>query len=111
MSEPNKMYVFTTGDVSIDEEGRPISVRADQPRQRVAAIPMNQLRSNVSSFMEGARRLMDDLDQKVGAYQLAEVEISAQIGADGKVGFLGSGMGIEASASFKLKLTRNPVGG
>ena len=59
MSEPKEMYIFTSGDISLDADGRPISVRSDEPRQGVATIPMEQLRSNVSSFVEGARPKSD----------------------------------------------------
>ena len=83
MGEPNEMYVFTASEVSVDADGRPVSVRRDGPLQRVAAIPMDQLRGNFSSFVEGAETLMAEVDRKVRTYQVKEVEISAQIGADG----------------------------
>jgi len=107
MSEPDEMYVFTAGEVAIDIDGRPVSVRNNRPQSGITAIPMNELRRNVCSFIEGARGLMAEVDQRVGAYHLQEVEISAQIGADGKVGFLGSGVGVATTASFKLKLVRS----
>jgi hypothetical protein len=48
-------------------------------------------------------------ERKFGAFELTEVEVSLEVSADGKVGFMGSGVGMKGTGSMKLKFERHVV--
>lgn len=63
------------------------------------------LKSNIIEFYNDIANIFENLENKCNDFQLDEIVINAEIGINGKVGFMGTG--IEGSAksgiSFKLK--------
>ncbi len=115
MSEPKAMWVFAEETVERQQGERPLQPRLDYSKRatRVAvAVPFESLHANMRTFLDGAHELLAQETERKDKYAVDSVEVSAQISADGKVGFLGSGVGIsgEASVKFVFKRTLSPPG-
>lgn len=108
MPEPDtqELYVLTAAPTHAGSDGRPVSVRGFDGGLSIANVPMGSFKVGMANFMNSVRSLVADIEQKAGGYEIDQVEIAASIGADGKVSFLGSGVGVETSASFTITLKR-----
>ena len=100
-----EIYVLTAPLGRIAPDGRPIQVR-EGGGPSLERVPMAAFRSGMTRFMDAVHSMVGEIKSKSGGFEVQEIEIAASIGADGKVAFLGSGVGVESSASFKVKLTR-----
>jgi hypothetical protein len=77
--------------------------------QSVAEIGFDAFAANIDSTTETLSELFDTAFAKTfGDYELSELEIDLEISADGKVGFMGSGIGLKGSSSIKLKFKKKP---
>ncbi len=75
--------------------------------QTVTEISFDAFAANIDSTTTTLSQLFQTAFAKTfGDYELNEVEIDLQISADGKVGFMGTGIGVKGSSNFKLKLKK-----
>lgn len=100
-----EIYVLTAPVNRVAPDGRPIHVR-EGGGPSLERVPMGAFRSGMTRFMDAVHSMVGEIKSKSGGFEVNEIEISASIGADGKIAFLGSGVGVDSSASFKVKLTR-----
>jgi hypothetical protein len=78
-----------------------------RPAEIVTDIGVNQLREGVAQASTALREVFaESFAATFGAYRLDEVEVSLQISAGGKVGFLGTGVDVKGSSTLKLKFKR-----
>lgn len=70
------------------------------------AVEVGALKENMERFLGQLREILGAGVERVGAFELSEVELTAQISADGKVGLVGSGIGVEAQGGIRLTLRR-----
>lgn len=105
--EPEAVYLLTAAPaVRTGPDGRPVHVRGRPDAPSIAAVPMETFKAGMAGFMGSVRAVVGDIEAKAGGYEVHQLEIAASIGADGKVSFLGSGMGVETAASFTLTLRK-----
>ena len=100
-----EIYVLTAPLGRFAPDGRPIQVR-EGGGPSLERVPMAAFRSGMTRFMDAVHSMVGEIKSKSGGFEVQEIEIAASIGADGKVAFLGSGVGVDSSASFKVKLIR-----
>ena len=108
MTEPDDqvIYVLTGTPTRTGPDGRPVSVRTDTGKPGIEIVPMDRFKAGMSSFMDSVRTIATDIQHKAGEYEIEKLEIAASIGVDGKVSFLGSGVGVDTAASFTITLTK-----
>ena len=77
---------------------------------RVAEITLNKvnvtvLKENMAGFFNQLHEILDTGKNKIGAFAVDEVKVSAQISGDGKVCLMGSGVkiGVQGGITFVLK--------
>lgn len=70
------------------------------------SVPM--LKQNMESFFNQIREILDSGADCVGAFQISEIEVCAQISGEGQVALMGSGAKIEAQGGIKFTLCRIP---
>lgn len=100
--------VFTTEPV--DSSGRPLMTRSlDSTTATAVAVPLTELKRNMDSFVQAIEEMLASASDAARAFQTSEVVVQAQVGTDGKVGFLGSGIGASAQASLTIKFARRPA--
>lgn len=104
--EDNVVYVYTSEPVSPD--GRPMVTRSTEAMgARSVAVSLSELRKSMASFLAATDAMLVATENKDSAFSMTEVVVQAQIGADGKVGFLGSGVSANAQASLTITFARN----
>jgi hypothetical protein len=74
--------------------------------ETVSAVNASVLKQNMAVFFKNLRDILSTDVEKIGAFEIKEVEISAQITADGQVALLGSGVKIEAQGGIKFVFHR-----
>jgi len=69
------------------------------------AVSVSALKKNMESFFTQLREILDTGKDKIGAFEVDQVEVSAQITGDGKVCLMGSGVkvGVQGGVIFLLK--------
>jgi len=72
----------------------------------VNAINASVLKTNMDAFFSQLREIFASGVEKIGAFEVSEVEISAQITADGQVALMGSGVRLEAQGGIKFVFSR-----
>jgi hypothetical protein len=100
-----EIYVLTAPLGRVAPDGRPVQVRGGGGPS-LDRVPMGAFKSGMTRFMDAVHSMVGEIKTRSDGFEIHEIEIAASIGADGKVAFLGSGVGVDSSASFKVKLTR-----
>lgn len=72
----------------------------------LSAVDVSILKKNMDRFFHQLREILDAGSDKVGAFEVAQVEISAQIAGDGQVCLMGSGVKVEMQGGIKFVLKR-----
>lgn len=108
MPEPKSMWVFTEEPVEPPPGERPLEPRLERAGRGVnrVEIPFGSLQSSMRDFLDGAHGLLAQELARADPYAVDTVEVAAQISADGKVGFLGTGVGVGGQASVKFIFKR-----
>ncbi|MCV6586963.1 MAG: hypothetical protein OIF47_15650 [Marinibacterium sp.] len=105
----DKVVIFTA-DADALPVGRPTSARGGPGSDRLAQaveVSTDLMERNVAAFVENVSSMIEAANAAaVGDVALDTVEIAVQIGADGKVGFMGVGVGAKATSSMKIVFRR-----
>jgi hypothetical protein len=73
----------------------------------VTDITLDAFQANIANTTDALSSIFSTaFDKEFGEFQLNDVEVNLEISADGKVGFMGTGVGIKGSSSLKLKFER-----
>jgi hypothetical protein len=86
--EPQMMRLFGVDETDRLDRG---PHRPGDLRYRRAAIPAEALRRQVGDFLESMRTVLGHVSTTIGGYELDQVQISAEISAQGHVSLLGAG--------------------
>jgi hypothetical protein len=73
-------------------------------------VSVEVLQANLGGFVETIRDLLDRQATRAGAFELDEVALSVEIGADGELKLLGAGVGVHGSSGIQLTWRREPEG-
>jgi hypothetical protein len=68
------------------------------------------LRDRFEDFMAKLQSIVRSDEQRAGAFRLAEIQFSAEIGADGEFKLLGTGVGVSAKSGITFVLRRDEPG-
>jgi len=74
-------------------------------------VPPEYLQAQVNGFLGKLQGILGSLPQKVGGFALEEIELSAEITAEGEVAFLGTGgkLGGTGGLTFTFKRKESPT--
>ncbi len=87
--------------------GRPTQARGTESRLvRAVELSSNTLETALTGFIEALSGMLDNVQSKSGDYAVDTVEVSAQVGADGRVGIMGIGASAQATSSLKIIFKR-----
>lgn len=93
--------------VTVDEVEGARSVRGMWTRR--LEIDTDQLAVNISVFLDQMGEVMSRTPDSVGRFQLAEVEVSAEITGKGQVVLWGVGGEVEAGGGIKFVFKKQPL--
>jgi hypothetical protein len=112
MSEQNEQALTIV--TAVESKGSMRGGREDQVRKLVdKSVPLDQLQQNFKRFLGNLEQIFLDVGQgKVGDFLLDEVTFSVEIGAEGEIKLLGTGVGVSGSSgvSFTLRRQSNDKG-
>jgi hypothetical protein len=74
----------------------------------VHGVSVSVLKQNMESFFDQIKEILDGGTDRIGAFQISEIEVCAQITGEGQVALMGSGVKIEAQGGIKFTLCRLP---
>lgn len=76
-------------------------------KKGVSAISVSVLKENMHAFFDQLGEIVAPGAATVGAFELSQIEITAQITGDGKVCLLGTGAKLEVQGGIKFVLNRS----
>ena len=81
---------------------------ADQLKRVTDEISVDQLRDKFVGFMQSMEKAFEvpDLQTTAGAFQLSEIQFSAELSANGDFKLLGTGVGVSANTALTFVLSR-----
>jgi hypothetical protein len=98
--------IFEVVEISPATGGRPIHTRTD--RAVVKAIDQNveDLERHMTNFVECVQQMLAKGTEVAGEFRMETVEVQAQIGIEGQVGFLGTGVAASGNSQIKIVFER-----
>ena len=89
--------------IALDES----ELRSDELRIVHEKMTVQQLSSNLKSFLNSLDGAMEGLQSTVGGFEINALEVYAEISAEGKISLLGTGAKTGAKGGLKLVLRRS----
>jgi len=102
----NQIFVVTSME---EESGRKPVERGlgdALKKSAIKAVDVSALKDNMERFFNQLREILATGKDKIGEFEIDEVEVSAQITAGGEVCLMGSGVKIGAGGGVKFVLKR-----
>lgn len=90
-----------------------VAVEASGLRDEVRGVPVlkelgvKQLSSNLQGFLSQLDKVLNNLNDRVGNFEVDEMEVYAEISAEGKVSLMGTGVQAGTTGGVKLILRRS----
>lgn len=106
-----KVVIFDMIDVQ-PVAGRPTRARGeDRSSRSTRAVETSTgvIEQSLTGFIETVKSMLENVEDTSGDYQMETVEVAAQVSTEGKVGFMGVGLGANASSSMKIMFKRRTV--
>jgi hypothetical protein len=72
-------------------------------------VSVSVLKRNMEVFFDQIKAILQNGSDRIGEFQISEIEVCAQISGEGQVALLGSGAKIEAQGGIKFTLCRVPT--
>jgi len=76
------------------------------PLGRTHAVDVERLRQNMTAFLEALQEMLAAEPKDIGDFRLAEVEVSAEITAEGSLRLLGTGVSGAGTGGIRFVLRR-----
>ncbi|MGD8372617.1 MAG: hypothetical protein PVF76_16460 [Syntrophobacterales bacterium] len=103
----DQILIVTSIEEKADDQRRRERGLGDRLTQGViSAISVSELKKNVESFFAQLKEILDTGVERIGRFEVDQVEISAQITGEGKVCLMGSGVQLGAEGGIKFVLKR-----
>lgn len=75
-------------------------------KRAASAVSVSALKENMQAFFHQLQEIIGPGQETIGAFELSQIEVTAQITGDGKVCLLGTGAKIEVQGGIKFVLNR-----
>jgi len=96
-----------TGLPDQPEKGRLERGRSERILKKgINAVSVSALKENMQAFFHQLQEIIGPGKETIGAFELSQIEVTAQVTGDGKVCLLGSGVKIEVQGGIKFVLNR-----
>lgn len=74
----------------------------------VNSVSVSVLKKNMEAFFNQIKEVLETGTDEIGAFQISEIQVFAQISGEGQVALMGSGAKIEAQGGIKFTFCRIP---
>ena len=69
-------------------------------------VQIENLRANLDSFLKSLDKLISDTRESIGDFEISELEVFAEVDAEGKIGLFGSGLQVGGKGGLLIRLKR-----
>jgi hypothetical protein len=110
-AKPDTILIIDRVDeMTVPADGRPIHPR-DLRKMRETVMhatehAVEEMRENMTRFIHGVQQMLADGAAISGEFQIEEVEVSALVTGEGKIGFAGTGMNLQGETGLKIIFKR-----
>ena len=100
--------IFEPVDINVTKGGRPSYARGSGDSVVTEAIErsIDEMQDQMTGFIEGVQAMLAKGANVSGEFQMSQVEVQAQIGLEGKIGFLGTGAAASGSSQITILFER-----
>lgn len=100
--------IFEPVEVTTTGGGRPTFARGGDGGTMTHAVErsIDEMQEHMTGFIEAVQAMLAKGAKVAGEFQMSQVEVQAQIGIEGKIGFLGSGAGVSGSSQITIVFER-----
>ena len=77
--------------------------------ENIRAVSVSALQQNMEAVFKQLRQIVGSAQEAIGAFQLEQIEVMAQVTGEGKVCLLGTGAKMELQGGIKFILKKNPA--
>lgn len=104
--------IFEPVEVTTASGGRPTFARGGEGDTMTRAVErsVEEMQGHMTDFIRAVQAMLAKAAKVAGEFQMTQVEVQAQIGLEGKIGFLGSGAGASASSQITIVFERRQGG-
>ena len=107
MTDDDASILIVSDEGDAGEGVRTMRGGVSKAAERVAAVDVSVLRSNVQRFLDQIHELVDAEGRRSSPFKVKRIQVSAQISAEGKVALLGSGAKVGTSGTVQFILERD----
>ena len=107
-NEGNKLWIVTDVELAREPERRERGLRDFLGGGKTAEVDTSVLKTNMKSFLDQLRDILAVGRDKIGEFQIDQVDISAQVTGSGKICLLGSGVQMGVTGGIRFVLKRAP---
>ncbi len=109
-NNPDKLVIFDLSQaIPQEQRSHGFRDRGGGLKERVShahEVAVDELANNMTHFLSGIERTLSQGAAVTGEFQVDTVEVNAQISASGKVGLMGTGIGLEGQAGITFVFKR-----
>lgn len=104
----NTITIFEPVEITATGSGRPTFVRGDDSATMTRAVErsLDEMQEHMTGFIEAVQAMLSKGAKVAGEFHISQVEVQAQIGMEGKIGFLGSGASASGSSQITIVFER-----
>ena len=77
--------------------------------ENIRDVSVSILRENMDAFFQQLHKIIRPAQNAIGAFELSQIEVTAQITGEGKVCLLGTGVKMEVQGGIRFILKRKPA--
>lgn len=104
-----KLIVFDVVDVQPGGVVRPTRARGEVGAAAYAVeTSTGAIEESLTGFIQTVKSMLERVEDDEGNFHVDTVEVTAQVSTEGKVGFMGVGLGAKASSGMKILFARRP---
>lgn len=104
--------IFEAVEVAPASSGRPTYARSGgDAMTKAVERSLEDMQAHMTGFIDGVQAMLSAAANIGGEFQMNTVEVQAQIGLEGKIGFLGSGAAASGSSQIKIVFERKTSSG
>jgi len=101
-----KMWVVAAPEAPVENKRVERGFGERVSLENIQAVSVSALKQNMQAFFLQLREIIGPAKDKIGEFELARIEITAQVTGEGKICLLGTGAKIEAQGGIKFVLNR-----
>lgn len=107
-NESETLLVISSVGITAEEKRTERGIAGKLVSNAMHSVSVCVLKENMKCFFNQIKDILESETDQIGAFQISEIEVCAQISGQGQVALMGSGVKTEAQGGIKFTLCRIP---